>query len=116
MGHAPDGSTWAALSIDEDLGHWVNDGLMAFFFYLVGLEIRRELSLGELRDRRAAAIPVVAALAGMAVPALLYVAVNAGGEGARRLGDRDGHRHRLRAGRGGAAGLALPAGGAASSC
>ncbi len=70
------------LSIDEDLRHWVNDGLMAFFFYLVGLEIRRELSLGELRDRRAAAIPVLGALAGMAVPALLYVAVTAGGAGA----------------------------------
>ena len=69
------------LEIDEDLRHWVNDGLMAFFFYLVGLEIRRELSLGELRDRRAAAIPVLGALAGMAVPALLYVAVNAGGPG-----------------------------------
>ena len=74
------------MSIDEDLGHWVNEGLMAFFFYLVGLEIRRELSLGELRDRRTAAIPAVAALAGMAVPALLYVAVNAGGEGARGWG------------------------------
>ncbi|HEX5911142.1 MAG TPA: Na+/H+ antiporter NhaA, partial [Thermoleophilaceae bacterium] len=72
--------------IDEDLGHWVNDALMAVFFYLVGLEIRRELSLGELRDRRAAAIPVIAALAGMAVPALLYVAVNAGGDGARGWG------------------------------
>ena len=70
------------LAIDEDLRHWVNDGLMAFFFYLVGLEIRRELSLGELRDRRAAAIPVLGAFAGMAVPALLYVAVNAGGAGA----------------------------------
>ena len=70
------------LTIDEDLRHWVNDGLMAFFFYLVGLEIRRELALGELRDRRAASIPVMAALAGMAVPALLYVAVNAGGAGA----------------------------------
>lgn len=73
-------------TIDEDLGHWVNDGLMALFFYLVGLEIRRELSLGELRDRRAATIPVIAAVAGMAVPALLYTAVNAGGEGAHGWG------------------------------
>ncbi len=70
------------LKIDEDLRHWVNDGLMAFFFYLVGLEIRRELALGELRDRRAAAIPVLAALAGMAVPALVYAALNMGGPGA----------------------------------
>lgn len=73
-------------SIDEDLRHWVNDGLMAFFFYLVGLEIRRELSLGELRDRRAAAIPAMGALAGMVVPALLYIAVNFGGEGAHGWG------------------------------
>jgi Na+/H+ antiporter NhaA len=72
--------------IDDDLGHWVNQGLMAFFFYLVGLEIRRELSLGELRDRRAAAIPVIAAFAGMAAPALLYTAVNLGGDGAHGWG------------------------------
>lgn len=78
--------TLGSASIDEDLRHWVNDGLMAFFFYLVGLEIRRELSLGELRDRRTAAIPALGALAGMAVPALLYLAVNAGGEGAHGWG------------------------------
>jgi NhaA family Na+:H+ antiporter len=68
--------------ITEDLQHWVNDGLMVFFFYVVALEIRWELALGELRDRRAAAVPALAALGGMVVPALLYVAVNAGGEGA----------------------------------
>lgn len=68
--------------VEEDLAHWVNDGLMVFFFYIVGLEIRRELELGELRDRRAAAIPALAALAGMVVPALLYFAINAGDVGA----------------------------------
>jgi len=67
---------------DLDLRHWVNDGLMAFFFFLVGLEVKRELAVGELRDRRAAAVPIVAALAGMAVPALIYAAINAGGPGA----------------------------------
>jgi Na+:H+ antiporter, NhaA family len=72
--------------ITEDLQHWVNDGLMVFFFYVVALEIRWELALGELRDRRAAAVPALAALGGMVVPALLYVAVNAGGEGARGWG------------------------------
>ncbi len=72
--------------ITEDLRHWVNDGLMVFFFYVVGLEIRRELALGALRDRREAAIPAVAALAGMVVPVLLFLAVNAGGEGARGWG------------------------------
>jgi Na+:H+ antiporter, NhaA family len=68
--------------ITEDLQHWVNDGLMVFFFYVVALEIRWELTLGELRDRRAAAVPALAALGGMVVPALLYVAINAGGNGA----------------------------------
>lgn len=72
--------------IDLDLQHWVNDALMALFFYVVGLEIRRELSLGELRDRRAAAVPAIAALAGMVGPALVYTAFNAGGEGARGWG------------------------------
>jgi Na+/H+ antiporter NhaA len=72
--------------ISEDLRHWVNDGLMVFFFYVVGLEIRRELSMGELTDRRQAAIPAVAALAGMAVPALIFVAIVGSGEGARGWG------------------------------
>ncbi|WP_022929000.1 Na+/H+ antiporter NhaA [Patulibacter americanus] len=76
----------AGAHIDETLGHWVNDGLMAFFFYVVGLEIRREMILGELRDRRAAAVPAIAALAGMVVPALLYFAINAGGPGAHGWG------------------------------
>ena len=72
--------------ITQDLRHWVNDGLMVFFFYVVGLEIRRELTLGELRDRREAAVPAIAALGGMAVPAVLFLAINAGGEGAHGWG------------------------------
>lgn len=67
------------LSITEDLAHWVNDGLMTVFFFVVGLEIKRELVRGELRDPRTAALPAVAAVGGMVLPALLYVAVNAGG-------------------------------------
>ena len=70
----------------EDLRHWVNDGLMTFFFFVVGLEIRRELDMGELRDRRRLATPVAAALGGMIVPALLYLALNGGGPGARGWG------------------------------
>ena len=66
-------------SISEDLRHWVNDGLMAVFFFVVGLEIKRELVLGELRDRRAAAVPAFAAIGGMAVPALLFLALAGGG-------------------------------------
>jgi NhaA family Na+:H+ antiporter len=67
----------------KDLRHWVNDGLMVLFFLVVGLEISRELKLGELRHWRAMAVPAVAAVGGMVVPALLYLAFNAGGPAAR---------------------------------
>ena len=71
------------LSISEDLRHWVNDGLMTVFFFVVGLEIKRELVRGELQDRRTASLPVLAAIGGMIVPALLYALVNVGGSGQR---------------------------------
>jgi NhaA family Na+:H+ antiporter len=74
------------LSIGEDLRHWVNDGLMSLFFLIVGLEIKREFLTGELREWRAAALPVVAALGGMIVPALIYLALNASGDGSRGWG------------------------------
>ena len=70
------------LTIDESIGHWVNDGLMVIFFFVVGLEIKRELVSGELRDPRAAALPALAAVGGMVVPALIYFAMNQGGPGA----------------------------------
>jgi len=70
----------------EDLQHWVNDGLMALFFFVVGLEIKRELVHGDLRDRRTAALPALAAAGGMAVPALLFFLVNAGTAGAEGWG------------------------------
>jgi Na+:H+ antiporter, NhaA family len=73
-------------SLAEDLQHWVNDALMALFFLVVGLEIKRELTTGELRQPRAAALPAIAALGGMAVPALLYLAINSSGEAARGWG------------------------------
>ena len=66
-----------------ELRHWVNDGLMTLFFMLVGLEIRREFDMGELRERRRVAVPVVAAIGGMAIPALLFLALNPSGEEAR---------------------------------
>ena len=69
-------------AIEADLRHWVDDGLMTLFFLVVGLEIKRELVAGELRTWRRAALPVVAAAGGMAVPAAIYAAVNAGGPGA----------------------------------
>ncbi len=72
--------------ISADLRHWVNEGLMTFFFLVVGLEAKRELDVGELRERRRLAIPVVAALGGMAVPIAIYLAFNAGGPGAHGWG------------------------------
>ena len=90
-------STWSAgyeqlwstpLSIEagpihlaEDLRHWVNDGLMALFFFVVGLEIKRELVTGQLSDRRDAALPVAAAIGGMVVPAAIFAVINLGGRG-----------------------------------
>lgn len=67
-------------SLTKDLRHWVNDGLMAFFFLVVGLEIKREFIRGELRNARSAALPIVAAIGGMIVPALLYLGFNMHGE------------------------------------
>ena len=72
--------------ISEDVLHWVNDGLMAIFFFVVGLEIKRELVRGELSDRKKAALPVAAALGGMVVPALVYAIFNAGSEGSTGWG------------------------------
>lgn len=71
---------------NEDLRHLVNDGLMAVFFLVVGCEIKRELVTGELRDRRRAASPAIAALGGMVVPAALFLAFNLGGPAARGWG------------------------------
>jgi NhaA family Na+:H+ antiporter len=67
------------IDIDLTLDEWINSGLMSLFFLVVGLEIKRQLVRGELRDRRAAALPALAALGGMLVPALIYLALNVGG-------------------------------------
>ena len=72
--------------ISLDLRQWVNEGLMALFFFVVGLEARREFDLGELRERRRIALPVVAALGGMAVPVAIYLAFNAGSPSAHGWG------------------------------
>jgi NhaA family Na+:H+ antiporter len=66
--------------IDETLGHLVNDGLMVIFFFVVGLEIKREVVHGELSSPKSAALPVIAAIGGMTVPALVYLAFNSGGD------------------------------------
>jgi NhaA family Na+:H+ antiporter len=68
------------------LHHWINDGLMAVFFFLVGLEIKREFLVGELASVRRAALPIAAALGGMVVPALIYTLLNGGGAGERGWG------------------------------
>ena len=71
---------------NESLVELVNDGLMVIFFYVVGLEIKRELVMGDLRDPKAAALPAIGALGGMVLPALLYVLIVGGGEASRGWG------------------------------
>lgn len=67
-----------AFTLSLSLHHWINDGLMTIFFFIVGLEIKREILVGELADRRQAILPIGAAIGGMVVPALFYVAINSG--------------------------------------
>lgn len=67
--------------LSEDLRHWVNDGLMTLFFFVIGVEIKHELAAGELRTLRQAAIPVAGAVGGMVAPAVIYAVLNAGGDG-----------------------------------
>src|SRR5919202_1732176 len=73
-------------ALGTDLRGWVNEGLMTLFFLGVGLEAKRELDLGELRERRRLTIPVLAAVGGMGLAAAVYLLVNAGGGGARGWG------------------------------
>ncbi|MEX2587505.1 MAG: Na+/H+ antiporter NhaA [Actinomycetota bacterium] len=78
---------FGAWSLELDFKHLINEGLMTIFFLVVGLEIKRELATGELRDPRNAALPVLGAIGGMVVPALIYLAINGGtGVGARGWG------------------------------
>jgi NhaA family Na+:H+ antiporter len=72
--------------LDHTVHHWINDGLMALFFFVVGLEIKREVVVGDLADPRAAVLPIVAAIGGMVVPAVMYAVINTGGEGIRGWG------------------------------
>ena len=72
--------------LKHSLHHWINDGLMAIFFFIIGLEIKREVTAGELADMKAAILPILAAIGGMVFPALIYISINAGGEGASGWG------------------------------
>ncbi|HSK96695.1 MAG TPA: Na+/H+ antiporter NhaA, partial [Euzebyales bacterium] len=87
----PDGE---ALHLDLDLAHWAGDGLSAIFFFVVGLELKREFVAGELRSPRQAALPIVAAIGGIAVPPLIFVLFNLGDSAALR-GRQDHRRRRL---------------------
>ncbi len=82
----PAGLKLGEWSLNQSLHHWVNDGLMALFFLLVGLELKREALVGELASLKDAALPVVAAMGGMLVPALIYLLFNPEGPAARGWG------------------------------
>jgi len=74
------------IALNQTLEHWINDGLMAIFFLLIGLEIEREIYIGELSDLKNASLPIVAAVGGMAVPAALYFLLNQGTETQNGIG------------------------------
>src|ERR1700744_5979108 len=78
--------TLGQVSLSESRHEWVNDGLMSIFFFLVGLEIKRELLIGELSTFKQAAFPFMAAIGGSAVPAIIYSVINRGGAGANGWG------------------------------
>ena len=75
--------TWA---LSNTIHHWINDGLMAIFFFIIGLEIKREILVGELSNIKVAILPILAAIGGMIFPALIYFAINQGGVGAQGWG------------------------------
>ena len=78
--------SWGDAALAMPARHWINDALMAIFFLGVGLELKREILVGELASLKDAALPVIAALGGMVVPALIFTAINAGGDSVRGWG------------------------------
>ena len=84
--HTPISIGAGSWSLEMSLHHWVNDGLMALFFFVIGLELKREILVGELANLRNAVLPIGAAIGGMVVPALIYFAVNPDGAAARGWG------------------------------
>ena len=93
----PIGLSFGSMKVERPLHFWINDGLMTIFFFVVGLEIRREIHEGELSNLRRAVLPLAAAVGGMVAPALLYLRVRgAQAGGSAWMGRADGDRHRLR--------------------
>ncbi len=84
--HIPLAISVGDFKLSHSLGHWINDGLMTIFFFVVGLEIKREMVTGELKDRKAAMLPILAAVGGMIVPALFYTLALRGNEGSAGWG------------------------------
>lgn len=84
--HTPISIGVGGWGLNMDLHHWINDGLMVLFFFLVGLEIKREILVGELASPRQAALPIVAAMGGMVTPALIYWFINPEGVASRGWG------------------------------
>jgi len=84
--HVKVGFSWGGASLYMSLQHWINDALMAIFFFVVGLEVKREILIGQLSSLKKAALPVSAAIGGMLVPAGFYFAMNAGGPAAQGWG------------------------------
>ncbi|SHN16822.1 Na+/H+ antiporter NhaA [Roseibium suaedae] len=82
----PIGLHFGSLDFTRSLRHWINDGLMTFFFFVISLELKREIVLGELKNPRQAALPFAAALGGMIVPVSIYLALIAGNPGIRGWG------------------------------
>lgn len=74
--HMPLSITFGGWTLERSIVHWINEGLMAFFFFVVGLEIKREVLVGELSAPRQAALPIIAAIGGMLMPALFYRLLN----------------------------------------
>lgn len=84
--HTPVSLNAGSWSLEMSLHHFINDGLMALFFFIVGLELKREILVGELADLRNAVLPIGAAIGGMLVPALIYFAINPEGDASRGWG------------------------------
>lgn len=86
LSHTYVGFGWTGTVFKLSLAHWIKDGLMAIFFFVVGLEIKRELAVGELSSLRRAALPVTAACGGAIIPAVLFLVLNFGGDAQRGWG------------------------------